>query len=708
MDLDTPLLDIRHTMKKNLYLSLALVAAWVGTDLKAQQTPHFDCMANDPAMVAGIHGNDPVELQRMAQAQAELDAWTEEFVANHSSDARSTYIIPVVFHIIHDNGVENISDAQVEDAIRILNNDFNKLNTDWPNVKEEFLDLVADVGIEFRLALRDPQGNCTNGITRTQSATTYVGDQTMTSVIQWPRNRYMNVWVGASAGGANVAGYTNYPAVLNNAPTRDGIVLRHNYVGSIGTGSSSGSRTLTHEVGHWINLPHLWGNSNNPGLQTNCNTDDGVADTPNTIGWQSCNRNGVTCGTLDNVENYMEYSFCSKMFTNGQAARMIAALTSSIAQRNQLWQSSNLAFTGVDAPGELCLARFTSNTRSICAGAAVDFLDQSYHNVVSREWNFTGGTPATSTDENPSVVYTSPGVYPVALTVSDGNSSLTNTTLSYITVLDNPGTAVPVEDGFEAYTSLSDAPWTVLNPDGDNTFTLSSTTAFTGDKSIQLLNNSSMTGRKDELVSNTYDMSDVDEVRISYRYAFARRNSANDDRLRFYVSNNCGLTWSLRQQLRGSTNLVTGGTVSGTFVPASQDQWGFAEVSNVSASFNTSDFRFKFEFESDGGNSLYIDNININGSAVGVEELVGGDTSIRVVPNPAKGQAQLIFDIREAGPVTISLLDVLGRDLGMVQEGYAARGEQRLELPVSGLRSGMYFVRVVQGSDTRVVRFVVE
>jgi PKD repeat protein len=693
---------------KNLCLPLALVGTLCFTDLKAQQGPLFECLANDPAMLAEMHGNDPVALQLIALAEAELESWTQEFAANYSPGSRNPLVIPVVFHIIHDNGVENITDAQVEDAIRILNNDFNKLNTDWPNVKEEFLDLVADVGIEFRLAQKDPQGNCTNGITRTQSATTYLGDQQMTSVIQWPRNRYMNIWVGASAGGANVAGYTNYPSSVSNSPGRDGIVLRHNYVGSIGTGSSFGSRTLTHEVGHWINLPHTWGNSNSPGVQSNCNIDDGVADTPNTIGWQSCNRNGVSCGNLDNVENYMEYSFCSKMFTNGQSVRMLAALNSTIAQRNQLWQASNLTFTGVDLPGVLCQARFKSSSQSICAGSTVNYTDQSFHNVVSREWSFPGGTPAISTDENPTVVYAVAGVYPVSLTVSDGTNSLTNSTTAYITVLENPGMAVPVEDGFEAYATLEDSPWTVLNPDGDNTFTLTDAAAFTGDKSVRILNNSGIAGNLDELVSNTYDMSDVNSIRIAYRYAYALRNSANDDRLRFYVSNNCGETWSLRQQLRGSTNLNTGGVVTGSFVPDA-GQWEYTEVANVSATYHTSDFRFKFEFESDGGNNVYIDDININGSPVGLDELAttqGGELS--VVPNPARGRAEAVFTLRTTGPVKMELMDVLGRQLNVLHNGTMVAGPQRMEMPVSDLGAGLYFVRMTQGTDIRVVRFQME
>lgn len=684
-------------------LALSLIASIA---LWGQSTPPLPCLVDDPTMLATYHNNDPVALDRIAEDREELEEFTREFEANYNPGVRNPYIISVVFHVIHNNGPENISDEQLYDAIRVLNNDFNKLNTDWPGVRPEFLDIVADVGIEFRLARKDPQGNCTNGITRTVSQLTYSGDQAMKNLIQWPRNRYLNVWVAASANGA--AGYTYRPGSVNNSPALDGIVQLHNYTGSIGTASPYTSRTLTHEVGHWINLAHTWGNSNDPGLPENCNGDDGVSDTPNTTGRTSCNLNGVSCGSLDNVENYMDYSYCSKMFTNGQATRMIAALNSTTAQRNQLWSPSTLALTGVEGPGVLCQANFSSNTQSVCGGTQISFSDNSFHNVVSRTWSFPGGTPASSTEEQPTVLYTEPGVYPVTLEVSDGTTSLSSAQTNYITVLANPGAAVPLEDGFEAYTSLNNVPWTVVNPDGDNTFTLTTAAAFTGDKSVQLLNNSSMAGRKDELVSNTYDMSDVDQVRISYRYAYARRNSTNDDRLRFYVSNNCGETWSLRQQLRGSTNLMTGGTMSGTFIPADSDQWGFAEINNVSASFNTSDFRFKFEFESDGGNTLYLDNININGSAVGVEELAGNALNMRVVPNPAKGLAQVRFNVDVAGPISVELMDVLGRSLGVVHEGRAAQGEQRMDLPVAELRSGMYFVRVLQGTESRVVRFVVE
>jgi PKD repeat protein len=691
----------------NRTLLATAIFALLGTSTLAQAPSPLPCHADDLSKLVSLHGNDPVELARMAQAEAELEEFTREFEASGAQGARVDYVLPVVFHVIHNNGPENISDEQIFDAIRVLNDDFNKLNSDWPNVRPQFLDLVADVGIEFRLARKDPQGNCTNGITRTVSSLTYVGDQEMKELIQWPRNKYLNVWVAASANGA--AGYTYRPGSVSTWPVADGIVLLHNYTGSIGTSSAYTSRTLTHEVGHWINLAHTWGNSNDAALASNCSSDDGVTDTPNTIGWTSCNLNGATCGSaLDNVENYMDYSYCSKMFTLGQSTRMLAAMNSGTAQRNQLWQPSNLAATGVDGPGELCVANFISSSNSICSGSIVDFNDVSYHNVTSRTWSFPGGDPSTSSEEAPSVVYTTPGVYPVVLEVTDGTTTLSRSDTAYITVLSNPGASVPLEDGFESYTTIGDAPWTAVDADGDNGFSLTSAAAFTGTKSVRLANTSAMATRKDELVSTTYDMSAVGNIRISYRYAFAQRNSANDDRLRFYVSNNCGETWSLRQQLRGSTNLTTGGVVTGTFVPVTSAQWEFAEVSNVSDSYHTPDFRFKFEFESDGGNYLYIDDININGSPVGIEDVAQASSEPMVVPNPARGQAQLMFNLETSGMVELEMLDVLGRSITTLKAGQMAAGLHRLDLPVSSLQSGLYFIRMQQGASKKVVRFIVE
>ena len=184
------------------------------------------------------------------------------------------------------------------------------------------------------------------------------------------RNKYLNVWVCEEASGA--AGYAYLPGSVNNFGNSwlDGIVIQNSYTGSIGTSNTFRSRTLTHEVGHWLNLRHLWGGSNTPGEPDNCDMDDNVADTPWTMGWTSCNLEGESCGSLDNVQNFLEYSYCGRMFTEGQKTRMRTAALSSVAQRNQLSTTSNLIATGVEGDPLLCISQFNTDRVVVCVKEA--------------------------------------------------------------------------------------------------------------------------------------------------------------------------------------------------------------------------------------------------------------------------------------------------------------------------------------------------
>ena len=187
-----------------------------------------------------------------------------------------------------------------------------------------FKPIAADCEIEFRLANIDPNGNCTNGIERIPSILTYNADDN-SKLDPWPSNQYLNVWVVSDLGNSGAAAYAYYPGT---APAgKDGVIAIHGYIGSIGTGSLGRSRVLTHEIGHCLNLAHVWGSTNNPGVACG---DDGVNDTPITKGWTACNLNGSVCNppAIENVQNYMEYSYCCNMFTEGQKTRMRAALNS--------------------------------------------------------------------------------------------------------------------------------------------------------------------------------------------------------------------------------------------------------------------------------------------------------------------------------------------------------------------------------------------
>jgi len=695
-------------MTQKLTLSAALALA-IALPASAQDAP-FSCSTHGLQHLSRFLDGHPQRVEQIRQAEQQLEHETVAFA--NGFDPRgggNAYVIPVVFHIIHNGGVENISDDQCRDAIRVLNDDFNKLNDDWDNVQPEFLDRVADVGVTFRLAGLDPSGNCTTGITRTQSTLTNDGGQDMKDLIIWPRDRYLNVWVCAYAQGA--AGYTQTPGMVAGfwGEDTDGIVLLHNYTGSIGTSDQGHSRTLTHEVGHWINLSHCWGPTNNPGLDENCDVDDNVSDTPNTRGWVSCNVNGASCGSAkDNVENYMEYSYCSKMFTNGQKTRMHAALNSGTADRNNLWSEENLELTGTTDTQPLCAAAFLVDHRVVCGGSPVQFSDQSYHNPTTWQWSFPGGTPSTSNEENPVVTYTEPGSYTVELTAGNGSSTVSTTQQAAVVVLPVPGAPLPWSESFENMgASLDPGQWVVNNPGNDAyTFALSESAGFSGSHSVRMRNHGNAEGAVDELLGPTLDLSGQSAVTLTFRYAYARRNSGNDDRLKFYASNNCGDSWNLRKQFYGNGNLSTVPDQNGVFMPGNTDQWQLGTITNILPNYLVDNFRFKFTFESDAGNDLWIDDINILGP-VGINDAAAINSGLTVVPNPASDAAFIELDQARSADVRIELLDMTGRLVRTVRSGPLAAGPQRIELPVRALQAGCYFVRLQRDGRTEVARFTV-
>jgi hypothetical protein len=252
---------------------------------------------------------------QVALNRAKLNDFVREYIRqNPKSDDDEVYVIPVVFHIVHQYGVENVSYEAIQAAVEQINTDYRKMRSDTASIKEEFKSIAADTKIEFRLARKDPNGNCTMGVTRTYSSATNNGGENAKEIAgSWDNSKYLNVWTVKSMSG-NTAGWSYYPGT---APDEwDGIILLYDYI----------RRALTHEAGHYLNLPHPWGSTNDPGMADNCDIDDGIEDTPNTIGHTTCVLDAVTCGSLDNVQNFMDYSYCYRMFTNGQAAVMRATL----------------------------------------------------------------------------------------------------------------------------------------------------------------------------------------------------------------------------------------------------------------------------------------------------------------------------------------------------------------------------------------------
>ncbi|KKD08061.1 zinc metalloprotease [Streptomyces sp. WM6386] len=245
-------------------------------------------------------------------------------------------VIPVVVHVIHHTSEQDIGDDQIAGQIDVLNQDYRMLNADVAQVPAVWKDLAADCRIGFRLADQDPDGRPTSGITRTQTATDTFG---MDDAIKftagggqdaWPADQYLNFWVAPRLFDPQVGEILGYAQFPGGAAATDGVVITHSFVGTTGTASPPFNlgRTATHEVGHWLNLFHIWGDDGQ-----GCSGSDFVADTPN-AGGPNFGRPTfphVTCNNApdgDMFVNYMDYTddVAMFMFTQGQAARMDATL----------------------------------------------------------------------------------------------------------------------------------------------------------------------------------------------------------------------------------------------------------------------------------------------------------------------------------------------------------------------------------------------
>lgn len=263
----------------------------------------------------------------------------------------SLYTIPVVVHVLHQNGNENISDAQVQSGIDLLNVHF-----DAPTVTIDppYDAIAADMDVAFALATVAPDGSPTNGIDRIGTPLTNSGGEDASYLNPWPRNRYLNIWVVRSIVTTNGGAIALPPALADGEPCIDGVMVYYSFVGTIGQGSPFVSRYLTQAVGRFLNLKLLYEDPIDGGP---C-ADDEVADTPPCIP-AVCVGGPNTCSPEPlNDRNFMFTPYASYMFTLGQRERVYACLNSPVAQRNELVSgiyttSPDCVMSGVASDGTL-------------------------------------------------------------------------------------------------------------------------------------------------------------------------------------------------------------------------------------------------------------------------------------------------------------------------------------------------------------------
>ncbi len=340
---------------------------YLGSDFKTMKQHYLTCLlflTFSPLLFGqSVHrcGDHLHKQQRSAvdpdylTKRSALDEWIASSAQAQTGRSTEVYRIPVVFHVIYNNAEQNVSDEVILDQLAILNADYNRLNADTSLTRPEFQPVAASAGIEFYLAEWDPQGNPTNGITRTETnQATFINLQfdlnrmkraSTGGVDAWDVTQYLNIWV------CNLAlPIINTPFILGFAtppdgapnwpdgsaaeqPEYDGVVLHYEVVGSNpnATGALATvnrGRTAVHEVGHYLGLRHIWGDGQ---AGEGCNVDDGLSDTPNAAEaqQQTCDYTSNTCdegpGDLpDMLENYMDYSdeSCMNIFTQQQVNAM--------------------------------------------------------------------------------------------------------------------------------------------------------------------------------------------------------------------------------------------------------------------------------------------------------------------------------------------------------------------------------------------------
>lgn len=335
-------------MKKRVLIALAMLAFAFGS--YAQRT----CQTME--VLEQLIKEDPQLQERMEQ----IEDYTQNALLNQM-DVSGVITIPVVVHVLYNNSTENISDAQIMSQIAVLNADFKRLNADKNNTPSIFAGVAADVEIQFCLATVDPNGNPTTGITRTSTGKTSfrLNDDMKKSakggIDAWPCGSYMNMWVCDLQ-----SGYLGYAQFPGGSCSTDGVVIDYAYFGTVGTTTTPYhlGRTATHEVGHWLNLRHIWGDGG-------CSVDDFIADTPPAGG---ANYTGAPCtfpgpntcntgtGDLpDMFQNYMDYSddACMNLFTLGQKDRM-RTLFASGGTRVSLLSSTACGGTPPPPPTPTC------------------------------------------------------------------------------------------------------------------------------------------------------------------------------------------------------------------------------------------------------------------------------------------------------------------------------------------------------------------
>ncbi|MEM6270390.1 MAG: M43 family zinc metalloprotease [Bacteroidota bacterium] len=660
---------------------------------------------------------DAAQRAHEQRTERRIRAWIDAHADRRGSTV--TYTIPTVVHVVQFSQINALTDQCIFDQLEVLNRDFQKRNADTTLVPNEFLAVLGDAEIEFCLARLDPDGNPTTGITRTISpmwANHNPGDEdSLKAQVHWPPDRYYNIWVPSFINGG-ILGYATFPSQLAASPQLDGVVINGQHFGSGDCANPpyDQGRTLTHETGHWLGLFHTFqgGPCQGNSAATCAISGDNICDTPPVSGSTfGCPGNKNTCletplDRSDMTMNYMDYvnDACMYMFSAGQVDRVQAILGT---VRASIVTDSNRAAAGCECDAQSpCrpTASFEADRRVICPGTSINFSDASVGPATNWTWTFNGGNPSTSTQPNPTVTYPNPGNYTVSLVAANAQGSGTRTVAGYITV--RPRATSPLFEGFEGGFPSD---WRTENVDNAVTWEATGLAAASGFRSVYVDNwDYDAAGTPDDLVTPPFDFTNNLNGDLSFDWAY-RESVLGTDTLQVWCSPDCGENWTKVWERGGADLATAAGTSTVTpFLPNSGD-WA-TDTLGLSAYLGSNGFQARFRNVGGGGNTLWLDNINLSGIVGADGPSAAEEIGLAVRPVPFRGSLLVEYTLPQASSVEIALLDLAGRTHFRANAGRKAPGSHRFAVPevaLGSLAAGMYFLRI-QSERGEAVRKVVK
>jgi hypothetical protein len=719
------------------FLILTLNGVWAQE--KCATVPYNQQLQNK---VTGINRSEIFE-KWIRQKKFERDQRSELFAPQEEP----VYIIPVVVHVIYYEDSEgtpvgNISEEQIFSQIHVLNEDYRRMNYDTIYTPENFLPVAADTRIEFHLAQRDPFGAPTTGILRLKGPQTswnpnsVSDDALLKSLSFWPPEDYLNIWITNLS--SDFLGYGQYP--ITDLPgslppfdrETDGVVIDYQVFGSIDKGTFPNirpnydqGRTTTHEVGHFLGLRHIWGDSDQCGVTDYCD------DTPDQeTSYSSCtNILGFSCGSEDMYQNYMDYTYdaCMNIFTADQMERMRIVLENS-PRRASLLTSSGLV--PPDTVSNILIVREILNPANISCESVFNpeiSLQNIGNNPISSfeveltldEVNYpaerfdigiqTGGTLELSLADMVGADELTKGQHKMGVLVKNVNEVDTiNYPRKYLSkyfVSSDREEFVPYRESFNDM-DIQSSLWTVFNPDNNITWKLGSVPVNNKNNqaaSIKMYDYN-IPGQEDWLISPVLDFSQAPDANFTFDYSYARYDSIRQDLLEIVVSVDCGESFPFTVYAASSDQLSVR-DYKNSWTPLVSADWKH-EFVDLSDFAGMEEVRIAFRTTNGFGNNLYLDNIEFHVTGFS-ETIVLDENSMLIHPNPSlDGTFYVTINTKERQPVDIRVINVLGKQIL----------EKRIELALNqttlfdlvGFQNGIYLIHAEGRSFRKSARVIVD